>query len=87
MTIERVEIPAETVSAVGNVSVPEGGEQVQNLLWKLAEKAGPGLTSSEKVTFFHLFVSFVDLFAKSTVDLGWKDMIRHTIHTGNATPI
>ena len=41
MTLERVEIPAETVSAVGNVNVPEAGEQVQDMLWELAEKAGP----------------------------------------------
>ena len=65
-TLERVEIPAETVSAVGNVHVPEAGEQVQDMLWELAEKAGPGLTSSEKETFFHLLVLFADIFAKFT---------------------
>ena len=86
-TLEKVEIPADTVSAVGNVNVPEAGEQMQDMLWELAEKAGPGLTSSEKETFFHLLLSYADIFAKSTADLGWTDVMKHTIHTGNAAPI
>ena len=70
-TLERVEIPAETVSAVGNVNVPEAGEQVQDMLWELVEKEGPGLTSSEKEKFFTFLCFFVDIVAKSTADLGW----------------
>ena len=30
-TLEKVEIPAETVSTVGNVNVPEAGEQMQDV--------------------------------------------------------
>ena len=50
-TLEKVEIFAETVSIVGNVNVPEAGEHMQDILWGLAEKAGPGLMPSEKETF------------------------------------
>lgn len=53
-TLEKLEILGGTVRAVGNVNVPETGDQVQNMLWELAEKAGPGLISSKKETFFAL---------------------------------
>ena len=45
-TLEKVEISAETVSAVGNINVPEAGEQMQDMLWGLTEKAGLGLMPS-----------------------------------------
>ena len=57
------------------------------MLWKLAEKAGPELTSHERETFLCLLVSYADIFAKSTTNLGRTDVVKHSIHTGNAAPV
>ena len=85
--LERVESPEGSVNVVDNTIVTEPEEEVKRVLWELAEKAGPGLTSRERETFLHLLVSYADIFAKSTTDLGRTDVIKHSIHTGNAAPV
>ena len=36
--------------------------------------------------FFRLLLSYADVFAVSTTDLGYTDKLQHSIHTGNAPP-
>ena len=36
--------------------------------------------------FFHLLLTYADVFAVSTTDLGRTDKLQHSIHTGNAPP-
>ena len=60
---------------------------MQEVLQKLLERAGPGLTPCEKQSFSRLLNTYADIFAKSTADLGRTNVIRHSIHTGDAAPI
>ena len=58
------------MSAVENLDTPQKEEQKHEVLQKLLERAGPGLTPCEKQAFFRLLNTYADIFAKSTADLG-----------------
>ena len=65
-------------------AVPPGKEA---MLRELVEKAGPELSVSERNEFFHLLLTYADVFASSEADLGRTGKLHHAIHTGNAPPI
>ena len=63
------------------------GMEKRELLWSIVENSGTGLSSGEKDIFYQLLVSYADIFACSTSDLGRTDRLQHCIHTGDATPV
>jgi hypothetical protein len=74
------------------VEVVDGGSMVevdldkQEMLWDLVSSAAE-LSPGEKDLFYHLLLSYGDVFACSTSDLGKTSTLKHHIHTGDATPI
>ena len=87
-TLESVKPPLGAVDAVssGSPEVAVGVEK-QELLWSLAEQSGQDLGPGEKDLFYHLLLSYADVIASSTADLGKTDRLRHSIHTGDAGPV
>ena len=70
-TLESVEPPLGAVDTVssGDPEVAVGVEK-QELLWSLAEQSGQDLGPGEKDLFYHLLLSYADVIASSTTDLG-----------------
>ena len=66
--------PLGAVDAVssGDPEVAVGVEK-QELLWSLAEQSGQDLGPGEKDLFYHLLLSYADVIASSTADLGKTD--------------
>ncbi len=89
-TLESVEPPTR-LGAVDTVSGEEPAATVevdkQEMLWSLVEQSGQELSSGEKELFYQLLLSYEDVIAGSTADLGRTDRLRHLIHTGNAPPV
>ena len=56
------------------------------MLCQLAERTGPDLSTGEKEMFYHLLLSYADVIASSTSDLGRTDKLRYQIHTGDEPP-
>ena len=75
-TLESVEPPPGAVDAVrsGDPEVPVGVEK-QKLLWNLAEQSGRDLGPGEKDLLYHLLLSYADVIASSTADLGRTDRL------------
>ena len=88
-TLESVDFPAGAVNAVSGDATVTAEADVEKLemLWGLVERAGPDLSPGEKDMFFHLLLSYSDVIASSTADLGRTDRLQHSIHTGDAPPI
>ena len=63
------------------------GVEKQGMLWDLVQKSGQDLSPDEKEMFHHLLLSYADVFACSTADLGRMDKLVHHIHTGVARPV
>ena len=61
-------------------------EHKKQLLWGLVLKT-EGLSDKERDTLFSLLLSYEDIFASDSSDLGQTGAVRHTINTGIATPI
>ena len=57
-----------------------------DMLWDIVQRADD-LTKSEGDTLFSLLLSFEDVFATDSRDLGHTTVIKHTIDTGSAQPI
>ena len=86
--LEDAEVLAGAVDAVsGRNETATVDAAKQEMLWGLVVRAGPDLSPGEKDMFFHLLLSYADVFASSTADLGKTDRLRHNIHTGEAPPI
>ena len=86
-TLEEVDEPVTQIAAVGTMeqeAVPPGKEA---MLRELVEKAGPELSVSERNEFFHLLLTYADVFASLEADLDRNGKLHHAIHTGNAPPI
>ena len=47
----------------------------KEMLWQLAERTGPDLSTGEKEMFYHLLLSYADVIASSTSDLGRTDKL------------
>ena len=89
-TLESVDPAACAVEAVGSVdaTIPTTvGAEKQEMLWNLVEQSGQELSLGEKEIFYQLLLSYADVFAISTADLGKTDKLQHHIDTGNASPV
>lgn len=86
-TLQGVEVPSLGVEAVGGGEPVDVGGEKQKILWDLVENSGAELSSGEKELFYHLLLSYADVLACSTTDLGKTDRLQHHIRTGDATPI
>ena len=74
------------MNTVSSGDPPEVVEEKREMLWRLVEQSGPELSGEEKEMFFHLLLSYADVFAVSMTDLGRTTKLKHSIHTGNAAP-
>lgn len=85
--LEQVDVPSVTGNIViGNVvaTIPQ---EKQEMLWGLVETHGAGLDAKEREQFYELLLTYSDVFASSSDDLGRTAKLGHTIHTGDATPV
>ena len=74
----------EAITGDGSAAATESDKQ--EMLGCHAEKVGSDLSAGERDVFYHLLLSYADVFACSTSDLGRTNKLRHYIHTGDATP-
>ena len=86
-TLESVQAPVAAVDAVSEGDATTIDEQKEEMLCGLVEQSGADLSKSEKEMFFQLLLSFADVIASSTADLGRTDKVRHNIPTGDARPV
>ena len=84
-TLESVEPPPDAV--VANIDSAAQIPEKEEMLSRLAEENGAGLTQDEKEQFFTLLMQYADVFAISESDLGRTSSLKHEIPTGNAPPI
>jgi transposase InsO family protein len=84
-TIQPIDLPVE----VGGIDcqVPDVDEQKREVLWKLVEGSAADLTPGEREIFYNLLLSYADVMASSTSDLGRTGRLQHRIDTGTSPPI
>ena len=75
----------ESVPDTGHIDSIAVDEHQRNQLSKLADEAE--LSPMESEAFYQLLLTYADLFAADSKDLGPTRKLRHTIHTGDAEPI
>ena len=75
----------EAITGDGSAAATESDKQ--EMLRFHAEKVGTDRSAGERDVFYHLLLSYADVFAYSTSDLGRTDKLQHHIHTGDASPI
>ena len=63
------------------------GEQLPEQVQKLYERSIVNLNNEQKQDLHALFKEFADIFSQEPGDLGQTDIITHSIHTGDATPV
>ena len=87
-TLEEVDTPMINVDAVSPGDLNQIVDQVkQEQLWNLVQVSGAELNQGQREVFYHLLLSYADVLACSTADLGLTDKLTHTIPTGDALPI
>ena len=88
--LEKVEDTAVTISAVthnpAKHTSQDVSEQKQQLLWQIVLET-QGLTEEQQHEFYLLLLNYADIFASSDSGLGCTTMLKHSINTGNASPI
>ena len=75
-----------TVDSVEEPPPSAGSERKHNILWNMVQQAD-GLKDEEAQELFQLLLSFEDVFATDSDDLGRTNLVKHTIDTGSAPPI
>ena len=89
-------MPIAYAEEIGDVVCSIGGSQpdqtqestiTEQILWELVEGTDAELHSNEKEIFYQLLVSYTDVIAESSTDLGQTDWLQHTIDTGDTPPI
>ena len=85
-TIQHVDPPAE-VGEVVSGGTPEVGDDKQRMLQQLAEGCCSELSQGEKDVFYNLLLTYADVLASSSSDLGRTDRLRHRIDTGSSSPV
>ena len=83
--LEPVEPPLE-VDAVSDIH-PEVSDDKRDMLWQLVQDCGAELSAGERDIFYDLLLTYSDVMASSTADLGRTDRLRHHIDTGNSPPV
>ena len=84
-TLEHIEPPEEVDMVSG--TIPEASDDKREVLWQLAQDCGTGLSAGERDIFYDLLLTYADVMASSTADLGRTDRLRHHIDTGDSPPI
>lgn len=67
--------------------VCDTGEQLPEQVQKLYERSSVDLSAEQKQELHTLLKEFADIFSQGLGDLGQTDIITHSIHTGDATPV
>ena len=65
---------------------PSISESKRQLLWDMVLRAD-GLSDEERDALFAMLMSYEDVFATNSSDLGHTTIIQYSIHTGSALPI
>ena len=86
--LEQVDVPSETGNTVIANVVPDTiSQEKQEMLWGLVETHGAELDAKRREQFYELLLTYSDIFASSSDDLGRTAKLGHSIHTGDATPV
>ena len=71
--VESIDPPPGNVSVVSSSTGSTKDTNKEELLWTLVEQTGEGLSADRKNMFYQLLLSYADVFASSTADLGKTD--------------
>jgi hypothetical protein len=89
-TLQSVTSPTGDVADTSGrtaTSVAAVTAEKQEVLLNLVEESGADLSAGERDLFYQLLLSYADVMACSTSDLGRTDKLQHRINTGDAHPI
>lgn len=80
--------PVGTINLVNqpSPSLDRPTEQKLAVLWELAAQTDSTLDPRQRDVFYNLLVSYADVFAESSTDLGHTHRLDHAIDTGSAIP-
>lgn len=76
----------QVLSAVDKPCLNDISQQKRNMLWDVVQRTD-GLSESEKDSLFMLLMTYEDVFATDSTDMGHTTVIKHTIDTGAAPPV
>ena len=85
-TMQHVELATE-VGAVNDGVACELSDEKKQMLCQLVEECDAELSPGERDMFYNLLVTYADVLAFSTSDLGRTDKLRHHIDTGSSPPV
>ena len=85
--LESIDPPPGEVSVVSSSTGSPKDTNKEELLWTLVEQIGEGLSADRKKIFYQLLLSYAEVFASSTADLGKTDRLQPSISTGDVTSI
>ena len=87
-TLQSVELPdMKGVGAVEKQMTDGVPPWKQELLWGLVEESAADLSPGEREIFYQLLLSYADVMAFSTTELGRTNRLQHHIRTSDANPI
>ena len=86
-TLQSVNVPTtREVGVVNEGGTPEVAQEKREMLWDLIDNSAAELSSGEKDLFYQLLLSYADVRACSTSDLGKTNKLQHRIPTGDTYP-
>ena len=85
-TLQHIEPPAEVDAIDKAARVVDDGKRGE-MLWNLVQECGAGLSPGERDIFYDLLLTYADVMASSTSDLGRTGRLHHHIDTGSSPPI
>ena len=85
---ELHELESDAIQVATTVQAPaqQIPEAKRHALWEMAQKAD-SLSDSEKQTLYETLMSYEDVFAADSSDLGRTGLVHHSVNTGPAAPV
>ena len=87
--VEQLELVQDTADIQCDISSAQAGtsEEMKQILWYIVQNYRRRLTTTQEEQFFHLLLTYANVFAKSSTDLGCTTKLQHNIDAGKQAPI
>ena len=85
--LDESAVTPSTSCDIAMTQAVETNEETTQVLWDVVEHCGEILTTEQKEQFFHLLLSYSDVFAASDTDFGRTKETQHRIDTGDNPPV
>lgn len=87
--MEQLELVQDTADIQCDISSAQAGtsEEMKQILWYIVQNYRRRLTTTQEEQFFHLLLTYANVFAKSSTDLGCTTKLQHNIDAGKQAPI